>query len=226
MLYAISATLASTMARTADPAVRAALIDAAAARLAEGGADALSIRGVAADVGASSMAVYTHFGSKDDLLLAVVQESFRRLAAELGGVPVTDDPLHDLGAVADAYRHNAHRNANLYRVMFERNPLHLTSPVGRDGDPTGTDARVEPSDIAIGLEAFGFVEAAVARCIDAGLLPGDPAVVALQLWATAHGAVSLELAGFLGDDGETVYRAATAAVVAGLPDPAPSPKTR
>lgn len=201
------------MARPADPAVRPALLEAAAAVLATEGLGALSVRRLAAEVGASTQAVYTHFDGKDDLVVAVVREAFARLAAELDGVGQTDDPLADLAAMGDAYRRNALANRHLYRVMFGLNPLALSDPAV-ELDP---DALVElDQEVAcgppIGLEAFATLVRAVARAVDAGRLVGDPAEVATTFWATAHGAVSLELAGFLGEHGGATFDAALAAV--------------
>ncbi len=199
------------MARTPDPTVRVSLIEAAAELLAREGIDALSIRRVATTVGTSTMAVYTHFGSKDVLVQEVVQEGFGRLHAELTTVPTSTDPAADLVGIAQAYRRNALANPHLYRVMFGLNPLALTDPA---------EARAtEEAGSAVGLDAFGTLVAAVARCVDHGVLAGEPGHLALQVWATAHGAVALELAGFLGDDAEAVFAAATAATFAGLPRP-------
>lgn len=201
------------MARPADPSVRTALIEAAARHVADGGVDALSLRRVATDVGTSTQAVYTHFGSKDDLVRAVVEEAFHRLDADMRAVPVTDDPLHDLVGVAKAYRHNALINAHLYRVMFEVNPLALTSPAAHV-ESAGTDAPPEKSEI--GLHAFAAMVERVARCVDEGIISGEPAQLALQVWATAHGVVSLEIAGFLDDDGADTFDGATSATFRGL----------
>lgn len=198
------------MARPADPAVRAALLEAAAARLAAGGADAVSVRAVATDVGTSTQAVYTYFGSKDVLLRAIVVEAFERLDTRLREVPRTDDPVADLLAVGLAYRANALANANLYRVMFDRNPLALTSPV---------DHPALDGDLDIGLDAFLALVEAVRRCTEAGLLVGDPDAIALQIWSVAHGTVSLELAGFLDGDGEAVFASAGLNLIAGLRPP-------
>lgn len=192
------------MARSPDPAVRLALIEAAAELMADEGLAALSLRRVAAAVGTSTMAVYTHFGSKEDLIHEVVREAFTRLHAELIAVARTDDPVADLVATGDAYRRNALTNAHLYRVMFSVNPLALTNPAASDVPP------------GIGLDAFGDMVSAITRCIDAGVLAGEPRHLALQIWATAHGAVSLELAGFLGTAGRETYEAAVAATFLGL----------
>lgn len=194
----------NAMARTADPSVRTALIEAAAERLSTDGLDALSVRSLADEVGASTTALYTHFGSKDDLVREVVREAFHRLHAEMAAIEPSDDPVADLAETGLAYRRNALANPHLYRVMFERNPLGL----GTHDSPTHHHANP-----AIGLEAFGALVAAVTRCTDAGRLEGDPTELALICWAAAHGAVMLELAGFLGDDGEAVFVATTTAVL-------------
>lgn len=206
------------MARPADPAVRNALIDATATRLAAGGPDAVSVRGIARDVGASTQAVYTYFGSKDDLLREVVVEAFRLLATELRAVPSTDDPFADLVEVGLAYRRNALAHGDLYRVMFDRNPLALASPLEHPHEPgcTASNSGTDPSaddELAVGLDAFGALVEAVRRCTDAGILDGHPDDLALQVWATAHGAVSLELAGFLEDRGEAVFAAASLGLI-------------
>src|SRR5699024_6093635 len=120
--------MASTMTSPAEIDVRDRLIDEAADAVAKGGAGALSVRRVARAVGTSTMAVYTHFGSKDDLLGAVVRRGFDRLATALAAVPVTDDPTADLLALGEAYRKMALADANVYRVMFSRNPLGLGDP--------------------------------------------------------------------------------------------------
>ncbi len=53
-------------------------------------------------------------------------------------------------------------------------------------------------------------------CMDAGLLEhGDPQAVAEVLWAATHGAVSLELAGFFGDEKTAQARFETLTIAAG-----------
>jgi len=198
MFYAGSGTMASTMARTADPEVRLRLIEEAAALVATGGPESLSVRRVAEAVGTSTMAVYTHFGSRDDLLRGVVERGFDLLAAALDAVPRTDDPGADAVALGFAYRSMALANANLYRVMFSVNPLALTDPGAEVGN--GSDA---------GLRAFGAIADATRRCVDAGLFVGEPLQVARGLWGLVHGCVSLELAGLL-EDGEQVLTALVA----------------
>ena len=59
--------------------VRAAILDAAAERLAADGAASLSLRAVARDVGMVSSAVYRYFSSRDDLLTALIVRAYDSL---------------------------------------------------------------------------------------------------------------------------------------------------
>ncbi|MGH9891611.1 MAG: TetR/AcrR family transcriptional regulator, partial [bacterium] len=102
--------------RTADKQVRLALIEAAARLLAQEGPDALTTRRLASDVGASTMALYTHFEGMDDLRRAVVLEWFTRLSEQLAKVPKTTDPVSDLAAVGWAYFFNAVENEHMFRA--------------------------------------------------------------------------------------------------------------
>ncbi|WP_432476360.1 TetR family transcriptional regulator [Nocardioides sp. GXQ0305] len=56
--------------RPGSPDTRAAILDAARARFAEGGFRATTIRAVAADAGVDAALVHHYFGTKDDLFLA------------------------------------------------------------------------------------------------------------------------------------------------------------
>ncbi|HEU4841752.1 MAG TPA: helix-turn-helix domain-containing protein, partial [Ilumatobacteraceae bacterium] len=73
------------MPRARNPDVADRLLEAAARVLAEEGRDAVTARRLATEVGASTMAVYTHFGSMDELLLGLWREGFRRFGAALAG---------------------------------------------------------------------------------------------------------------------------------------------
>jgi AcrR family transcriptional regulator len=78
---------------TPPPDVAQRLIEAAARLLADEGPAGLSTRRLAAEVGTSTMAVYTHFGGLPELVRAVVREGFKRLGDHLSAVSETDDPL-------------------------------------------------------------------------------------------------------------------------------------
>jgi AcrR family transcriptional regulator len=167
--------------------VRRGLLETAARLLADEGPAALSTRRLAAEVGTSTMAVYTHFGGLPALVRAVVGEGFARLAAHLERVPQTADPLHDLAELGVAYRANALENPELYAVMF--------------GSASLGGYRLSGEELKEGRCTFDVLVAATARAIDAGVLrAGDPEAIASQLWSALHGYVMLELAGFFAAD--------------------------
>jgi AcrR family transcriptional regulator len=163
--------------RPADPGVRAALIDAGARLIAAGGRDALTIRRLAAEIGTSTMAIYTHFGSMEELLREMRKEGFARLAGYAHRVRRTSDPVADVSALGWAYCFNAMANPHLYRVMF---------------DEVGDD----PEVAAAGLAAYEPLVSAVQRCIDKGrFTEAEPWSPAMQLWTIGHGVVTLHLSG-------------------------------
>jgi AcrR family transcriptional regulator len=167
------------MPKVADPAVRLALIEQAAQITADEGRDALTLRRLAKAVGVSTMAVYTHFGSMDELRREVRREGFHRLAVHMERVGRSGDPVADLFVLGWAYHVNATTNPNLYRAMFMEGP-------------------VDEEDAGVGLDTFQGLVDAVARCIEQGRIDSDDATeTATQLWVTMHGVVALEIVGML-----------------------------
>ncbi|WP_156746856.1 TetR/AcrR family transcriptional regulator, partial [Mycobacterium sp. E2733] len=77
------------MARTPDSERRRELLDALVAEFAAGGVGDRSLRDVAAAVGTSHRMLLHHFGSREDLLLAVVEEVERRQMGVLADLPAT-----------------------------------------------------------------------------------------------------------------------------------------
>ncbi|MEV0846492.1 TetR/AcrR family transcriptional regulator [Streptomyces sp. NPDC049954] len=170
--------------RTANPALGVQLLEAAAQLLAEEGPAALSTRRLAAAVGASTTAVYTHFGGKNDLVRAMVQEGFRLLDRRFEGVARSSDPVADICALGAAYRDNALEHRHLYGVMF--------------GGASLGGFSLSEEDRQHGRYTLNVLVLAVERAMESGgLRPGDPHLVAHQLWVALHGLVTLELGGYL-----------------------------
>ncbi len=169
--------------RLHDDTVKAHLLDAAGRILATEGPHALTTRRVAAEVGTSTSAIYSLLGSKAELVRAVFVEGFARLAAALDAVPAGDDPAEHLVALGFAYHDSALASPHLYRVMFERSVPEF--------EPT-------PEEILFSLATLQVLVDAVGRAADAGLVPPEPAEVALELWASTHGVCSLAISGMAG----------------------------
>lgn len=182
------------------------LLRAAAGIIAAEGTQALSIRRLAAEVGASTMAVYTWYGNKPNLLRAVFREAFVRFGGQLRSVPRTDKPLFDLVRLGRAYRQYALAEPNLYEVMFGRS-ISLFEP--------------SEEDLEMAADTFTVLVDCVRRCVEAGDLSCVPVEGAWQIWAGVHGAMSLELLdnrppADLGPDMEPRFRVLTRTILAGL----------
>src|SRR6188472_199497 len=106
--------------REHDERTAAALLAAAERAVAEGGPEALSVRGVANEVGTTTRAVYSLFGSKDGLLAALGARAFDFLRDGLDALPKTDDPVADLVETGLVFRRLATERPALYAIGVER----------------------------------------------------------------------------------------------------------
>jgi len=181
--------------------------------LAERGAAELTLRRVAEAAGASTMGIYTRFGSRAGMLEAIYRRGFELLRDAL--VTARDRAAQDRAAgdaaaagpriiaLGIAYRRFALANPPLYALMFER-PL-------PDFDPSP----------AIRTEALGMTFSLLTDEIP------DPARAYL-VWTTVHGIVSIELThalrsplpGFFIDfpaEGERLLLEGVGALLRGLP---------
>jgi AcrR family transcriptional regulator len=161
-----------------DDALRARLLDAAAALVFDGGVDALNLRRLAAGAGTSTTAVYSLFGNKAGLLESLYREAARRFGDRLAQVENSDDPVRDIVRLGLAYQDYARNEPHLYEVLF---------------------GRIAQPDTAASAEAARTLEPlvdAVRRGQAARRLLDVPAErIALSCWGIAHGLVSLELTG-------------------------------
>lgn len=107
--------------REHDDETRAALRAAAERLVAEGGPDALTVRAVADEVGTTTRAIYSVFGSKDALVETLAEAAFEYLGAGLDETPETDDPAADLVECgAGMYRRFVREHPSLFRIAFQR----------------------------------------------------------------------------------------------------------
>lgn len=168
-----------------EEALRASLLDVAAALLAAEGPAALTMRRIAAESGCSTTVLYKHFGAKDAFADALYREGFARLQTMLDAVPRGDDPFEYLVAVGRAYRENAVAEGHFYALMH--------GP-GVPGYVPGEEAR------AAARASLDVLREAARACVAAGVFRADADVdeVTDVLWAAAHGVISLERAGYFG----------------------------
>jgi len=115
--------------------LRAALIRAAEAELADTGVEGFSLRSVAKRVGVSHSAPAHHFGDAQGLLMALAAEGFRRFRAAMLArqQAAPDDPREQLVASGLGYLDFARAAPALFRLMF-------TSRRIKDGTPELVEA--------------------------------------------------------------------------------------
>jgi AcrR family transcriptional regulator len=103
------------MVRTPDRSRRRQLLEAVFEEFARGGIGDRSLRDVAAAVGTSHRMLLHHFGSREDLLIAIVEEAERRQMALVPELPM--DPADGFAAMWADLRRPELRH--LERLFFE-----------------------------------------------------------------------------------------------------------
>ena len=159
--------------------LRAALIAAARALIAEKGPAGFTFADAARAAGVSAAAPYRHYRDRDALLADVAREGYERFEAALsaawnGGAP---EPLAAFDRVGRAYLAFAREETAYYGAMFE----------------SGVAADVDPELLAAADRAFAVIrQAADALCARLPAAKRPPALmVALHVWSMAHGVASL-----------------------------------
>jgi AcrR family transcriptional regulator len=156
--------------------LRNAIVDAAIAILNEHSHAELTLRELARRLGVTHTAPYAHFSDKTQLLNAVADVGFARLAdtleASILGEPDAASAFAKMGL---AYVQFARENANLYRLMF-----------------TDPDIAADPE-----CELSPEGERALAAVAKLVALLGTPAEavgdMAVSAWAFVHGVAMLEI---------------------------------
>lgn len=123
------------------------------------------------------------------------------LGQEMNSVPLSDDPVNDVELLAPVLRRFCLEYPVLARVMFSR-PF-------ADFDP-GDD------ELSAGASVRENVIDRIRRCVDEGLLAGDPTDIAHVLLALAQGLAIQEAGGWLGKSEAAVNRRWTVGVRAVL----------
>jgi AcrR family transcriptional regulator len=142
------------------------ILAAARVILEQEGADALTMRRLAAAVGMQAPSLYKHVADKDALAAELIAVAMQEMGEVLHATIARPGRRGPVGALLTAYREHAVANPNMYRLA-------TTGPLRRDLLPPGLeDWAGEP-----------FLLAA-----------GDP-VRAQALWSMAHGMVILEIDG-------------------------------
>lgn len=163
-----------------DDQTATALLDAAERSIEDQSIDALSVRGVAAEVGVSTRAVYSVYGSKEGLIAALGIRAFDLLGAAVEELPSTTDPISDLIAAGLQFRAFALAHPSLFAIGVQRSaplPEQLWNRVRAAAD-----------------RSLAVLEKRLVRMESAGLI-GDRSVrvAAIEFHALCEGMAALEL---------------------------------
>jgi AcrR family transcriptional regulator len=189
--------------REHDERIATALLDAAESIVAEGGLEALSIRHVAGAIGASTRAVYSLFGSKDGLVIALGTRAFNLLSNGLDSLPTTDDPTEDLvQAGVVVFRRFTHSHPALFLIGFLQR---------------GVPAEIAREFRTAQEQALARLHARIGQLKQEGRLgPRSEAQAAIAFHALCEGLAALEGRCILGpDEAEHMWRDALRALVVG-----------
>jgi AcrR family transcriptional regulator len=189
--------------REHDDRVGSALVAAAERIVERQGLEALTVRAVAREAGTTTRAVYSLFGSKDGLVVALGARAFDLLRQGLESLPVTSDPRHDLVDAALMFRRFALDHPALFTIGIQRTSTqrvlwHMFRPTAE--------------------EAFAMLRSRFVRLADAGLLVArTPDEAAFSFHALCEGLAVLEQRGVPADvEVDALWRDGIGALVAGL----------
>jgi AcrR family transcriptional regulator len=158
---------------------RQRLCDLALKGFVEGGLESISLRSLAAEAGCSRMTPYRYFKNKAEILAAVRESEYRRMAELLEQTAASEsDPGKRLAALAASYLRFAMDRPDAYRVMYEIKHK---------------DEQRYPELVKQMKRTQAPMISTVKEAIKAGSIAGDPANITCILWAGLHGLISLHL---------------------------------
>ncbi len=154
--------------------LRDAVLAAAAEVIARDGAEQLSLRSVATELGVSHTAPRHHFGSREGVFTALATQGFQGLAEAIDAASAAGGSFADVGA---AYVEFAVGHPGHFAVMFRPDLV--------DGD--------DPSLVAASARTSLQLRSGVSALT--GLNPAAVAVAATAAWSLVHGLATLLLSG-------------------------------
>ena len=199
--------------REHDERTAAALLAAGERAVAEGGLEALSVRGAAAEAGTTTRAVYSLFGSRDGLIAALGAHTYDLLRVALERLPQTADPQADMVEAGLMFRRFALDHPALFSIGIQR---------------TLPNSELWPEFRAAASDALAVLSQRLARLQENKLLAKRTVRDAtIQFHALCEGLAALELREALpSQDAERIWREAFMALIAGFAVTRTRPRTR
>lgn len=180
--------------------LRQAVLDLARKRIDQDGADTLSMRSLAKEIGVAHRAIYNHFADKDTLLSAVAAVGYHGLAGLLGKTKDAPEFVRTYASFALGYR-------NLYAIMMNRSYAQFENiPTLR----AGADAMIATSITVLAPEEGS---------------DDDKRRAVMRYWMLVHGGIGLHSASVLKTrpDEDFINELLAVAGLGSEPDEAPQP---
>ena len=156
---------------------KAKILTAASELFAETGTTGLSVRAISKKAGLSTIGIYNHFNGKQGILDALYIEGFQLVMSVIDFDMQSLSPREAVLQGLSNYIDLAAKYGGHYRLIFGR------------GDPSYTPSSAAT---AVGEEAFNRLTQLVSLALPKDLSGREKREAALQLWALAHGYVSLQ----------------------------------
>lgn len=179
-----------------------ALLGAAEHIAEQDGVAALSVRRVAHEVGTTTRAVYSLFGSKEGLVAALGARAFDLLGSTVAALPRTSDPMADLVQAGLVFRRFAREHPALFRIGVQ----HIDVPLESGREFAGAAHR-----------ALAVLHEQVSRLDEAGQLgPRSVEAAACEFHALCEGLAAIEARGLIrGEDADRMCADALSALISG-----------
>lgn len=154
--------------------LRGALIESALNILKAEGIEGINLRALARATGVTPAAPYSHFRDKDDLLAAIAEAGFQKLALQMAedatGLKDTRARIEKLMA---SYIRFAVENKALFRLMFSSGQV---------------DMKEHPTLAMTAGKSYSLISAALSR---RQAPAGDTPFLTVAVWSLCHGLTSL-----------------------------------
>jgi AcrR family transcriptional regulator len=183
--------------------LRDALVAAALEILRTEGVEQLSLRALGKATGVTQAAPYSHFRDKDELLAAIAETGFQRLALQMAeDAAGVKTPRARVSKLVDSYIRFADENRPLFRLMFGRELSDLSR---------------FPTLAMTAGKSYALISAALSARASKDV---DTAFLTVAVWSLCHGLAGLVIDGRIdmtkfGTEGRQDFVEKTVAVFAG-----------
>ena len=161
-------------------AFRDRLCEAALDIFVEEGLEVLTMRRLAKELGVSAMTPYNYFDGRQVIVQEVLDRAYGEFAtSQREAIDQWAEPMENLKKLGEAYLRFSIDHPLQYSVLFLIQKQRPFQSMERRG------------------EAFLPLFDTVTQLVEAGVLEGDPGLIAHLLWSGKHGLISLKIAGRL-----------------------------